>query len=97
MIIKLNEVQKALLLATLSACKSLHTHVPWNYIFNKLNTRLRNKYGKKLKSKHFRKLIILGLVMRHPTAGEMTYELSKQGLDLAKKIYNEEKGYKFPY
>jgi len=75
------EFDRAVLLSICRACKmSKSAHVP-----EKAFARRHTEAGREVK-KALRKLISLGYVLMHPTRGEMTYALSKDGVALCREM-----------
>jgi Mn-dependent DtxR family transcriptional regulator len=79
--IRLQQVEKAALIALYNICKgSPRCHVPLEAIQSKFKKDQRHKAKKAIRS-----LYSLGLINKHPTRGGMTYQLTETG-----KKYAEE-------
>ena len=78
----LSEDEKSVLLACCDANDfSLGSHVPKEAIMRKLQ-KLNPKYRRKA----FKKLLTKGLISKHPTKRQTTYELSRNGLQIGNKL-----------
>lgn len=76
---------KEVLYALVSATKgSLGAHVPAPAILCKFRKDRRGSAKREL-----RKIEKLGLAIRHPTRGEMTWRLTKDGLSAARKFFSK--------
>lgn len=60
---------------------SLNAHVPKHLFFLGYHSKDRRQAKKAL-----RRIVKLGLAAKHPTAGEMTYQLTKRGLIMVWKF-----------
>lgn len=79
----LTEIERAVLLACCNANNfSLGSHVSIERIMRRLDKKIQRKYAKK----DFKKLISNGFIVKHPTRGSMTYELSPKGLKAGNKL-----------
>lgn len=78
------EFDRAVLLSICKACKmSKSAHVP-----EKAFARRHTEAGREV-NKALRKLISLGYVLMHPTRGEMTYALSREGVALCREMQED--------
>lgn len=78
----LSEDEKSVLLACCDANNfSLGSHVPKEAIMRKLQ-----KLNPKYKKKAFNKLLSKGLIFKHPTKRQATYQLSKYGLNIGNNL-----------
>lgn len=78
----LSDIDVAVLRAVADACNySLSAHVPEPAILKRCDKSVIKDIGKSLKKLHSK-----GLVIRHPTRGNMTYQLSQDGLMLAQML-----------
>lgn len=72
---ELNQLDIAILVSICKATNvSKSAHVPIQYFIKKFQNKM------KMAKRSLHKLISLGYVSRHPTGGEMTYELTQKGL-----------------
>jgi predicted transcriptional regulator len=78
----LTDIEKAVLLACCDANGfSLGSHVPIEAIKRKLHN-IQAKYLNKAE----KKLLANGFIVRHPTRNQMTYQLTKKGLEAGNKL-----------
>jgi len=84
----LTETEKTVLFVCCDANNfSLGSHIPIEAITKRVKKEIRSKYIKI----SIKKLISNGFIIKHPTRGKMTYQLSKMGLKAGyklKKIYS---------
>jgi hypothetical protein len=73
-----------------SICKAIKTsksaHVPKPYFMKKFQ---HDKHQVKAAEKALLSLVARGYVSMHPTRGEMTYELTNEGLELCRELFNK--------
>lgn len=81
MVDELSQLEIAVLVRICSATHGSKTaHVPAQYFMKKFKNRM------KMAKRSLHNLISLGYVAKHPTGGEMTYELTQHGLLACMKI-----------
>lgn len=84
----LTETEKAVLLVCCNANNfSLGSHIPIEAIKKGVKKEIRSKYVKI----SIKKLVSNGFIIKHPTRGKITYQLSRKGLKSGyklKKIYS---------
>lgn len=84
MIDELTELEMAVLTSICSATNgSKSAHVPAQHFMRKFNNQM------KMAKRALHNLVSLGYVTKHPTSGEMTYELTNNGFLACKKIKDE--------
>lgn len=85
MINGLNELQCAVLVSICKVNKgSKSAHYPEQYFMKKFQKQ------SKLAKRALHELISLGYVVKHPTGGEMTYELTQRGFEICKSIRDQQ-------
>lgn len=77
----LNGIQKSILVGLCMKTKgSKEAHLPKQAFMNKPQTK-----GKKA-DRALRELVAFGYITKHPTGGDLTYELSERGYDVCRKL-----------
>jgi hypothetical protein len=77
----LNELEIAVLVSLCKATKtSLSAHVPQPYFMKRFQNQMR------MAKRALHSLISSGYVIQHPTQGETTYGLSREGLDICRDL-----------
>lgn len=80
----LSPLEQAVFAALVYVCNcSLSAHVPAEYIAKRLQPNLRGEVKKTL-----RKLRAKGYCIEHPTSRNTTWQLTQNGLILARTFYN---------
>jgi hypothetical protein len=80
----LSDTEIATLVALAEACNfSLHAHPPEGLIMKKLPSIIRNSGDGR---RALRRLHAMGLCHKHPTRGDTTYNLTREGLTIAQTI-----------
>jgi hypothetical protein len=73
--------KRALCVLAKVSSRSLKAHVSKHVFFRGYSTKDRGQARKALM-----RIVQLGLAMKHPTRGEMTYQLTKRGLTLVSNL-----------
>lgn len=78
---ELTPIQKTALVALADACGySIHAHPPEGAILKKVRSHLRGDIRKALNQLHK-----MGLAHKHPTGGNTTWNITQEGLNLARQ------------
>ena len=84
MVDKLNQLELAVLACICTATGgSKSAHVPEQYFMRKFQKQM------KMANRSLHRLISLGYVAKHPTGGEMTYELTQRGFEVCRAIRDQ--------
>ena len=80
----IGEFERLVLISICRATKeSKSAHVPRQYFMKKFQA---DKHQKKNAEKSLQSLIVRGYVVLHPTRGEMTYQLTDEGLRVCREV-----------